>query len=225
MSTETLYDCMIGVATLIGIGLHNATLFGNNLESYNWGLITILVTLEIAWVSHKLIEFGIATPSPSPHADNGFHKNLRLGLRVLIGTIGGLAVPGLWRFHFDDIGMVARVGLGFLGIAGLVWFASKRPPSTLANAALPYLLELMLAVFVIAFAPRFLPAHPRIRFDELTCFVSGTVISMNIATLLALQVCSCVDLKRCRLTLHAHAACSLSSDLPFIASCLHLRLA
>lgn len=50
------YDAFIAAATLCGIALHNMVLFGKNIESYNWGLITLLVVFEIAWMLHKSLD-------------------------------------------------------------------------------------------------------------------------------------------------------------------------
>jgi hypothetical protein len=37
------------------MGLQNVVLFGHNIESYNWSLLTVLAVLEVLWVTNKLV--------------------------------------------------------------------------------------------------------------------------------------------------------------------------
>ena len=54
------YNYAIGLAVVIGIILQNVVLFGDNIENYNWGLITLLVALALVWTCNKLLEYIVA---------------------------------------------------------------------------------------------------------------------------------------------------------------------
>eukprot|EP00750_Incisomonas_marina_P029214 INCI7073.1.p1 GENE.INCI7073.1~~INCI7073.1.p1 ORF type:complete len:382 (+),score=48.47 INCI7073.1:143-1147(+) len=196
--TASVFDLYVGVASLIGIALQNVILFGRNIENYNWGLLTTLVALQIAWTGNKLLTF--LKPQISPR-DPVLARQLYLSLQGCLAAVAVLAIAYLWSFNAGDLTAAIVAAVAFAAFAsGIVAVSSPKfqvpsvvsDPTTGAAVRVlaPYIGELALAVFVTAGAPCVFPGNPHIFVDGVNSVLCAVTVAINVAVLLALQLTS-----------------------------------
>ncbi len=88
------------MTSVAGIILQNMVVFGRNIESWNWGMVTVLVTLHFAWCLNKLL--AVAGPLLTP-LEEGARGQVILVVRVLVAILAVPVATGLWKFEWADV--------------------------------------------------------------------------------------------------------------------------
>jgi hypothetical protein len=183
----SFYNSFIGIVIIMGMGMEHVFAFGDNVESYNWGLLVLLVASQIIWTWTKMLEAILPVLNTSRKGDS-FHFGLALRLFVVAGVI--MASSTLWTFSSSDIRSLGPVMVGFVCIVLCIIWISQKSHSTPLATGLPYLAELVLAFYGVGLVPQLFPAHNNMLADVGNAWMGTFVIMQLVGTLLGLQAVS-----------------------------------